>query len=200
MQPPIETVARTLAHGRGVLRTKDLEAGGLSRVAVRRLCDREVLRRLGRGLYALADAEPTENRTLVEAAVRVPAGVICLLSALRLHGMTTQAPHEVWLALPSGTWTPTVDWPPLRITKFSTASYAFGIDERQVEGIRLRVTTPAKTVADCFKFRSKVGTDVAIEALKDYRRERRGTIDALMRASEVDRVARVLRPYLEALT
>jgi len=197
---PAEVRVRRLFRQTGVVRVKDLEAGGLSRMTVRRLCEREVLHRVGRGLYSLADAAPTENRTLVEAALRVPSGVVCLLSALRFHGMTTQAPHEVWLALPKQAWTPKADWPPLRLTKFSPSSYAFGVEEHDVEGVHVRVTSPAKTVADCFKFRGKVGKDVALEALRDYRRERRGSVDTLLQAAEADRVAAVMRPYLEALS
>jgi predicted transcriptional regulator of viral defense system len=198
--PSTAEVARLLGRRQSVLRTKDLEDGGLNRVAVRRLCDRKVLHRVGRGLYTLEGSAPTESRTVVEAIVRVPAGVLCLLSALRFHEMTTQSPHEVWLALPTRAWKPVVEWPPIRVMRFSPKTLSFGTKEHRLEGVLVRVTTPAKTVADCFKFRNKIGKDVAIEALRDYRRERRGSIDALLQAADVDRVRRVILPYLEALS
>jgi predicted transcriptional regulator of viral defense system len=167
-------------------------------MAVQRLCERGVLRRLGRGIYGLADAEFTEHHTLAEAARRVPAGVVCLLSALRFHELTTQNPFEVWLAIDGKAHQPKVDWHPLRIVRFSGAALTFGVEERDVEGVPVRVTSPAKTVADCFKYRNKIGVDVAVEALAAYRRERRGSVDELLRAA-VDRVTVVMRPYLEAL-
>jgi predicted transcriptional regulator of viral defense system len=169
-------------------------------MAVQRLCERGVLRRLGRGIYGLADAELTEHHTLAEAARRVPAGVVCLLSALRFHELTTQNPFEVWLAIDVKAFKPKVDWPPLHIVRFSGAALTFGVEERGVEGVPVRVTSPAKTVADCFKYRNKLGVDVAVEALRAYRRERRGSVDELLRAAAVDRMAVILRPYLEALS
>jgi predicted transcriptional regulator of viral defense system len=181
------------------MRSSDFEAHGVSRVTVQRLCQRGILRRLGRGIYGLADAELTEHHTLAEAARRVPAGVVCLLSALRFHELTTQNPFEVWLAIDVKAFKPKVDWPPVRIVRFSGAALTFGVEERDVEGVPVRVTSAAKTVADCFKYRNKIGVDVAVEALVAYRRERRGSVDELLRAAAVDRVAVVMRPYLEAL-
>jgi predicted transcriptional regulator of viral defense system len=197
---PLEVSVTALARRHGVLRSSDFEAHGVSRMAVRRLCERGALRRLGRGIYGLADAELTEHHTLAEAARRVPAGVVCLLSALRFHELTTQNPFEVWLAIDGKAFKPKVDWPPLRIVRFSGAALTFGVEERDVEGVPVPVTSPAKTVADCFKYRNKIGVDVAVEALVAYRRERRGSVDELLRAAAVDRVAVILRPYLEALS
>jgi predicted transcriptional regulator of viral defense system len=182
------------------MRSIDFEAHGVSRATVQRLCERGILRRLGRGIYGLADAELTEHHTLAEAARRVPAGVVCLLSALRFHELTTQNPFEVWLAIDGKAFKPKVDWPPVRIVRFSGAALTFGVEEHDVEGVPVRVTSPAKTVADCFKYRNKIGVDVAVEALAAYRRERRGSVDELLRAAAVDRVAVVLRPYLESLS
>jgi predicted transcriptional regulator of viral defense system len=197
---PLEASVTALARQHGVLRSSDFEAYGVSRMAVQRLCERGVLRRLGRGIYSLADAEFTEHHTLAEAARRVPAAVVCLLSALRFHELTTQNPFEVWLAIDGKAFKPKVDWPPLRIVRFSGAALTFGVEERDVEGVPVHITSPAKTVADCFKYRNKIGVDVAVEALVAYRRERRGSVDELLRAAAVDRVAVILRPYLEALS
>jgi predicted transcriptional regulator of viral defense system len=197
---PLEFSVAALARRHGVMRSSDFEAYGVSRVTVQRLCERGILRRLGRGIYGLADAELTEHHTLAEAARRVPAGVVCLLSALRFHELTTQNPFEVWLAIDVKAHKPKVDWPPLRIMRFSGAALTFGVEERDVEGVPVHVTSPAKTVADCFKYRNKIGVDVAVEALVAYRRERRGSVDELLRAAAVDRVAVILRPYLEALS
>jgi predicted transcriptional regulator of viral defense system len=197
---PLEASVAALARRHGVMRSSDFEAHGVSRVTVQRLCQRGILRRLGRGIYGLADAELTEHHTLAEAARRVPAGVVCLLSALRFHELTTQNPFEVWLAIDGKAFKPKVDWPPVRIVRFSGAALTFGVEERDVEGVPVRVTSAAKTVADCFKYRNKIGVDVAVEALVAYQRERRGTVDALLCAAAVDRVAVILRPYLEALS
>jgi predicted transcriptional regulator of viral defense system len=168
-------------------------------VQLQRLTHSGALERVGRGLYVPRGAKLTEHHTLVEAASRVPHGVVCLLSALGFHGMTTQLPHEVWLAIGVKARKPRVDWPPLRIVRFSGAAATFGVESHLLEGTQVRITSRAKTVADCFKYRNKIGTDVAIEALRDYLRKRGRSIDELLRAAEACRVARVIRPYIEAL-
>ena len=148
----------------------------------------------------LADAAGvTEHHTLAEACVRVPHGVVCLLSALRYHDLTTQAPFEVWLAVETDKWRPVVDYPPLRIVRFSGAAFTEGVEEHLVEGVTVRVYGVAKTIADCFKYRNKIGLDVALEALRDVRDRRLATNDALWRYAQVCRVANVMLPYLEAL-
>lgn len=191
--------ALQLARERGVLRPRDLAAHGIAREYLTRLTERGALERVGRGLYIAADAELTAHHSLVEAARRLPAGVVCLLSALRFHELTTQAPFEVWLAVPPGTRRPRSSAPPLRITYFSGPSLHEGIEEHLIEGAPVRVYSPAKTVADCFKFRNRIGLDVALEALRETWRERRATIDDLWRYAEVCRVSNVMRPYLESL-
>ena len=193
----LKTQAVRLARRQGVVRSRDFEREGVHRMALHRLVEAGVLERVGRGLYSLRRGKATEHHTLVEAAIRVPKGVICLLSALRFHKLTTQSPHEVWIALSPTAWKPTVDWPPLRIVRFSGAALTHGVEKHTLEGVDVRVTSQAKTVADCFKYRNKIGLDVALEALTDYRK-RRGSMDALMKAAAVGRVARVIRPYLEA--
>jgi predicted transcriptional regulator of viral defense system len=189
----------SLARRAGILRPRDLDGEGIPRVYLRRMHAAGLLDNPGRGLYVLADSQPSENQSLAEACKRVPNGVVCLLSALQFHELTTQAPFEVWLAIGENARRPKVDYPPLRIVRFSAATLAFGVEEHKVDGVSVRVTNPAKTVADCFKYRNKIGLDVALEALRECRRKRSATIDEIVRAAEVCRVARVIRPYLEAM-
>ncbi len=189
----------SLARRSGVIRPGDVRARGIAPVYLTRLVRNGALVRVGRGLYSLANGSATADRTVVEAARHAPRGVICLLSALRLHGLTTQMPPAVWIAIGVKARRPVAAGPPLEIVRMSGPALTSGIEERVIEGVRVRVYGPAKTVADCFKFRNKIGLDVAIEALRDYRR-RRGGIDELVRYAEICRVARVMRPYLEALS
>lgn len=182
----------------GVLRPRDLNAHGIPRETLRRLHARGRLHRIGRGLYVLPEADVTEHHTLAQACKRVPQGVVCLLSALRFHELTTQAPFEVWLAIGGKAWRPRVDYPPLRFVRFSGAALTAGIEEHIVEGVLVKVYSPAKTVADCFKYRNKIGLDVALEALRDCRRQRQCSNDELWHYAQICRVANVMRPYLEA--
>jgi len=188
-----------LARERGIIRPKELDAYGVPRRYLYRLAQHGKLHRVGRGLYALPDAEPSENRSLAEAAKRVPAGVICLLSALRFHELTTQAPFEVWMAIGQKAWRPRVEYPPLRVVRFSGAALREGIEAHVVEGVRVPVFSRNKTVADCFKYRNKIGLDVAIEALRECLRTRRCGMDNLWHYARVCRVQNVMHPYLEAL-
>lgn len=188
-----------LARGKGVLCTSDLKAHGIPRIYLTRLVENGLLIRTGRGLYVPVDADLSEHHALVEASRRVPGGVVCLLSALSYHGMTSQLPHQVWLAIDTHGWRPQVDAPPLRLVRMSGEALTSGIVEEVVEGVTIRIYLPAKTVADCFRFRNKIGVDVAVEALREYLRDRRGTIDELMRFARVGRVDKVMQPYLEAL-
>ena len=140
-----------------------------------------------------------EHHSLAEAAKRVPNGIICLISALRFHDLTTQAPHEVWIAISVKARRLRVDYPPLRIARFSGPSLDYGVTTKKVEGVAVRVFNPAKTVADCFKYRNKIGLDVALEALRDCYRRRKATMDELWKAARVCRVGRVMQPYLESV-
>jgi predicted transcriptional regulator of viral defense system len=182
----------------GVLRPRDLDAHGIPRIYLGRLCERGLLDRVGRGLYVLPDADVSEHHTLAEAGKRVPHGVVCLLSALRFHGLTTQSPSEVWLAIESKAWRPQVDHPPLRFVRFSERTLEAGVEEHSIEGVLVRIYNPAKTVADCFKYRNKIGLDVALEALRDCRRLRKCSNDELWHYAKICRVANVMRPYMEA--
>ncbi len=183
----------------GLARSRDLERAGVSRTQIRRLRDRGLIERVGRGLYRGPRAPLTERGDLAEAARLVPGGVVCLLSALRFHGLTTQNPLEVWLAIHRKAWRPRVDHPPLRFVYLSGAPLSEGVEEQDVGGVAVRVFSAAKTVADCFKFRNKIGTDVAVEALRAYRRAHPKGLEAVWRFAEIDRVARVIQPYLEAV-
>ena len=197
----LSRLEQTLALVReaGVLRPRDLKAHGLSREYLRRLEQRGLILRSSRGLYMPADADLTENHSLAEACKRVPHGVACLLTALEFHVFTTQAPFEVWMAIDDKARLPKVDGLPLRIFRFSGAAFSYGIEEHWIEGVRVRVYSPAKTVADCFKYRNKIGLDVALEALREAWRERRVTMGEIYRAARVCRVERVMQPYLEAM-
>jgi predicted transcriptional regulator of viral defense system len=183
----------------GVARPKDLAVAGVTRAHLCRLVDRGLVRRQARGIYVAVGHEPTAKHTLAQVAKRVPDGVFCLLTALRFHGMTTQASPEVWIALSEKARRPRLDYPRLRTARFSGAALTEGIEEHQVEGVTIHVFSPAKTVADCFKYRNKVGIDVAVEALRDFNRLHRGGASQLARFARICRVSRVMQPYLDAI-
>jgi predicted transcriptional regulator of viral defense system len=187
-----------LATHHPLVSPRDVEARGIARQSLLRLYRQGILVRAARGVYALAESPPTEHHSLAVAAKRVSRGVICLLSALRFHGLTTQDPHEVWIAIDFKARKPSVGSPALRVVRFSGRALVEGIEEHEIEGVRVRVYSVPKTVADCFKYRHKIGTDVAIEALRDALRARKATIDDIHRYAKVCRVANVMRPYLES--
>lgn len=189
-----------LAVQRGLIRPRDLDALGLPSVALTRLVRQGLLVRVGRGLYARPDRSVSEHGTLAEVARKHPQAIVCLLSALRVHDLTTQSPFEVWLAIPNKARAPRMDYPPLRIVRFSGAALTDGIEEHQIDGVTVRVTNVARTVADCFKFRNKIGLDVAMEALQEAWRAKRVSMDELWRYASLCRVANVMRPYMESLS
>jgi predicted transcriptional regulator of viral defense system len=192
-----------LARSHGLIRPLDLATHGLPRVSLTRLVRHGRLARVGWGLYALPDREVSEHAALAEVARRHPRAVVCLLSALRFHDITTQAPFEVWLAIPNKASPPRLDYPPLRIVRFSGVGLTEGVNEHLIDGVPVRITGIARTVADCFKYRNKIGLDVALEALKEAlgnaRQARWATVEDLWHYAQFDRVANVMRPYLEAL-
>jgi predicted transcriptional regulator of viral defense system len=188
-----------LTRSHGLIRPCDLIPMGIARVSLTRAVRRGQLERVGRGLYGLPGREVSAHGSLAEVARRVPKGVVCLLSALRFHGLTTQAPFEVWLAIENKSLAPKLDYPPLRIVRFSGEALTEGVEEHVVDGVNVRVTGVAKTVADCFKYRNKIGLDVAMEALREAWHEKRMTSDDIWRYAKVCRVANVMRPYLESL-
>lgn len=189
-----------LAGHRHVLRAADVREHGWSPQLLIRLHQAGKLQRFARGLYGLPDAELTEHQTLIEVCQRVPKAVLCLLSALQFHEIGTQMPPEVWIALPEATQTPTLSYPALRIARLRGAAYSDGIQTVTDHGAPIRVYSPAKTVTDCFKFRNKIGLDVALEALKDAWRNRKVTMAELGHFARINRVERVMQPYLEAVT
>lgn len=191
--------ASRLVKARGILRPRDLDARGIPRVCLQSLLKEGRVVRLARGLYAVPEAGVTEWHSLAEASKRIPAGIVCLLSALQFHGLTTQLPQEVWIALGPSAWKPVGHGLPLRFVRFSGKALTQGIEVHEIEGVKVRVTNPAKTVADCFKYRNKVGHDVALEALRDAWRQKKASMDALWHYATVCRVARVMRPYMESL-
>jgi len=189
-----------LATRKRLLRGADARGIGASPQLLVNLQRAGRLARVARGVYSLPDAPITEHQTLVEVCERVPKAVVCLLSALRFHDVGTQAPHEVWIALPEAAQTPAIDYPALRAVRLRGPAYSDGIEIADDGGAPVRVYGLAKTIADCFKFRQKIGLDVALEALKDAWQRRLVSIDDLTRYARINRVERVMHPYLEALT
>ncbi len=199
MQQSIDARISALARSHGVLRPRDVEAAGIPREYLLRLLRRGVVERTGRGLYRMADAPVTEFHSLADIAKRLPKATVCLLSALVYHGITSQIPSEVWVALPRGSRTPRLDNRKLRLVRFGGLALTEGRAEHRIESVPVRIYSPAKTVADCFKFRNKIGLDVALEALRESVRQRKATIAEIRRFAEICRVARVIQPYLESL-
>ncbi|MGB2929336.1 MAG: type IV toxin-antitoxin system AbiEi family antitoxin domain-containing protein [Desulfobacterales bacterium] len=183
----------------GVVRTRDLSDRGLHHESLRRLCKDGVLIKTGRGLYELADADVTEHHSLALIGKKIPNAVVCLLSALQFHDIGTQSPSKVWIAIDRRAGKPKMDYPPVRIVRFTGHALDDGIETHSIEGVTVKIYNPAKTVADCFKYRNKIGLDVALEALRECLREQRCTNDELWHYAKVCRVANVMRPYLEAV-
>jgi len=183
----------------GIVRPVDLEERGVSRRHLYRLLREGRVERQSRGVYVARGHAFTAEHTLAQVGKRVPAGVFCLLTALRFHDLTTQNPADVWIALPETARRPRLDYPRLRVARFSGAALTEGIETHRAEGVEIRVYSAAKTVADCFKFRNKIGTDVAVEALRDFWRSHPNQLESIWRFAKVDRVSRVIQPYLESL-
>jgi len=183
----------------GIIRSKDMKGNGMHREYLRRLSVMGDITKIGRGLYRVKDTEITEHHNLVEACTKVQRGVICLLSALYFHDLTTQLPFEVWIAIDNKARKPVERDFSMRVVRFSGGALTGGIEEHFVEGVRIRVYSPAKTVADCFKFRNKIGLDVALEALRECWSKKLCTMDDLWESARVCRVSNIMRPYLETL-
>jgi len=186
-------------HG-GMLRTSTALRLGIHPRTLYALRDAGDIERVGRGLYRLSTAPPLSSPDLVPIAIRIPRAVVCLISALAHHGLTTQVPHSVDIALPSHAQIPKIDGVPLRVVWYPEPSFSAGVDVIKVDSVPVRIYSPEKTVADCFKYRNKIGLDVAVEALRAYReRKRRPDIQALTKFAQINRVERIIRPYLEAV-
>jgi predicted transcriptional regulator of viral defense system len=191
--------ALDLLQRQGFLRASDLGAIGVPRVVLTRLSASGRVERVERGLYRLPGANASEYESLAAIALKAPQAVFCLLSALQFHGLTTQLPRQIWIAMPRGSHTPRIAYPPVKMVQMADETYSAGIEEHVRDGVRLRVYAVAKTIADCFKHRNRIGLDVALEALRDARAARRATADELWRYAKICRVANVMRPYLEAI-
>jgi predicted transcriptional regulator of viral defense system len=189
-----------LARARKLLRARDVTQHGLPTIALTRLVQAGKLERVARGLYGVPGAKTSEHRSLAEVSARVPKGVVCLLSALRVHEIGTQAPFEVWIAIPQHMVTPRLDQPEIRVVRMSDEALAEGVERRTIDGVKVPVFNATRTVVDCFRFRNKIGLDVALEALSDGWRQRKFTLDDLWRHATLGRVSNVMRPYIEAIT
>ncbi len=190
---------RDLLQRRSLLRASDLEAKGVPRVVLSRLAASGQLDRIGRGLYRLPGSALSEHESLITVALKVPHAIFCLLTALQFHELTTQLPRQIWVAMPRGSHKPRIDYPPLRMIQMTGDVHSAGIEAHERDGVTLRVYSAAKTVADCFKHRNKIGLDVALEALKEVKAKHRASADDLWRYAKVCRVTNVMRPYLEAI-
>lgn len=188
-----------LARQRGAITAADLAAAGIAREYLPRMARKGLMQRIARGRYRLPDTEVTENHDLALFAAQVPNGVITLLSALAFHGIGTQIPHELWVAVKARSRAPALTYPPLRYHYYSGAAYELGIEQHFIEGVAVKVYSPAKTVVDCFRLRSKVGLDVALEALKEGWQAKRFSVDELMTIATTCRIANVIRPHFEML-
>lgn len=188
-----------LTRQRGLLRSRDLQTVDAPRVILTRMTASGQLEKVGRGLYRLPQTQMSADESLNAIAIKVPQAVFCLLTALQFHGLTTQLPRQVWLAMPRGSHAPRIDYPPIRMVQYSGQSYSQGIEVFERDQVLLRVYSVAKTVVDCFKHRSAIGLDVALEALKEARAGQRASADELWRFAKICRVANVMRPYLEAI-
>jgi len=188
-----------LAKKAGVLRPRDLQAHGIARTHLQRLLAKGKLRKIGRGLYVLAEHEPTLHSSLAAIARHSESAVVCLLSALRVHELTTQAPFEVWIAIPTGHRQPKIEGVPLRVVRMATAPHTAGVEQHNIEGVTVPVFDIEKTVTDCFRFRNRIGLDVALEAMRDYLRRPGRSVDRLLHYARINRVTTTIRPYLEAM-
>ncbi|MBD3349725.1 MAG: transcriptional regulator [Candidatus Eisenbacteria bacterium] len=185
-------------HG-GMLRTAEALRAGIHPDTLYAMRDSGHLERVSRGVYRLAGRSPLGNPDLVTVASRVPGGVICLISALSFHELTTQIPHEVDVALATGAREPRIDHPPIRTYRFTGESFTEGVETHEIDGVDVRIYSPEKTLADCFKFRNRIGLDTAVEALRSYRERGSIKVDELIRYASICRVKKVLQPYLEAI-
>lgn len=183
---------------KGLLRPADLDAIGVPRVVLTRMRSAGLLEQVGRGLYRRPDASASEHESLAAVATKVPQAVFCLLTALQFHELTTQLPRQVWITMPRGSHAPKLGYPPLRMIQATGEAYTAGIEIVERDDVSLRVYSAAKTVVDCFKHRNTIGLDVALEALRDARAQKKASADDLWRYAKICRVANVMRPYLEA--
>lgn len=199
MRPSFEYAEKIIREHRGVIKTGMAKRKGIDPKTLRQMRDAGILVQESRGIYRLADLPTISNPDLALVTLRVPYAVICLLSALAFHELTTQIPYKIYIAVPRGNKVPEVDYPPVDVTTLSRKSYSAGIETQIIDGVHVSVYSKEKTIADCFKFRNKIGLDIAIEAMKDYFQQPRPNIQKLMEYAEINRVGKIMRPYIEAL-
>lgn len=195
----IDRAIEIFSDHNGFLRTQQAIQLGIAPRTLYKMRDAGMILRESRGLYRLADVEPSSHHDLIQVALSIPKGVICLISALSFHNLTTQIPHQVYVALPIHAEKPRLEYPPLRLFWLSRKTYLPGIETHELDGIPVKIYGIEKTIADCFKFRNKIGLDVALEALRDYRKREGFNIGILLHYARIDRVERVIKPYLEAI-
>ncbi|MDI6694162.1 MAG: hypothetical protein QME21_03860 [Anaerolineales bacterium] len=198
MRKTFEIAKKIFEENNGILRTGKAKRLGIDEVILIQMCNEGLLVKESRGLYRLADLPPLSNPDLVQIAIRIPNSVICLISALGFYQLTTQIPYKVYIALPREVKAPRIDYPPLDIVYLSKKPYSAGIEEYNLDGIKVRIYSREKTIADCFKFRNKIGMDIALEALKDYLRQPNRDIQSILDYARINRVEKIIRPYLQA--
>ena len=191
--------ALELLASRSTMRQKDFAAHGIAPETLARLVREGVVVRPARGLYQLADGPVDARRTLAEAATLVPKGVVCLVSALQFHGLTLQMPSSVWMAIERTAWRPRIDYPPIRFVRFTAEALGEGVARHPIEGVEVAITDPARTIVDCFRYRAKVGIDVALEGLREALQQRKATTDQLWRYGTWARIWSTMKPYVEAM-
>jgi len=200
MTPPTQSErVLELVRRKGIVRGTELDRLGIHRMHLKRLVDRGLLVQRSRGVYEAAEPRMSEHDSIREVATRIPKATLCLLTALRLHGLTTQNPFEVWIMIDRKARKPSIEYPPVRVVRASGPALTEHVETTHLDGVDVSVTSVAKTVADCFKYRRVVGVDVAIEALRDAWRRKNARMDDVVAAAKTDRVATVMRPYLESL-
>jgi predicted transcriptional regulator of viral defense system len=199
MSENIKHWEKIFQQNNGILRTAQAKKLGIDPKILARMTEAGILKKEGRGIYRLANLPPLSNPDLVNVALRVPSAVFCLISALSFHNLTTQLPYKIYIAIPQGTKKPKIDYPPIDVVKLSEEAFTSGIEEHTIDGVCIRVYNKEKTVADCFKFRNKIGTDIAIEAVKDYLRNSDANLEKLLHFARINRVEAVIRPYIEAV-
>lgn len=195
----VQRAVECFRGNKGVLRTSGALRFGIHPETLYRMRNEGIIEQLSRGVYRLADLPPLDNVDLVTVALTIPHGVICLISALTFHGLTTQIPHQIDIACKRGTKQPVLQDPPVRLFWCSMTSFECGIEQHELDGVKVQIYSPEKAIVDCFKYRNRVGLDVAIEALKTYWNERRGSVDRLMECAVACRMTKIIRPYIESV-
>lgn len=196
---PVERAKSVFRRRGGMLRMSAAIEAGIHRETLKKMVEQGDVQKTSRGLYQLVDALPPSRPDLAAVGAKVPAGVVCLISALSFHEITTQIPHEVYLAIDRNAEPPRIDYPPVRVFRFSGKAFADGIETHDVGPVTVRVYSPEKTLADCFKYRNKIGLDTCLEALQLYKQQRRYNVDAILKYAAICRVSKVMRPYIEAI-